>query len=158
MKACSSKRLHGFSLIDVSLGIVVGIGVLVSGVALFQHVSNTRFIAETAQAVFNLSSQVRTLSQNTAEISELPGFEVDDLYYLDLTGYGLGPGIAQNVSVFTDPSFQNFFFMRIDELQPRTCLRLMSGREALGSNIEGAECGRDNPVGLHDHLIITFRR
>lgn len=149
---------RGFGLIDVSLGIIAGIGLLVGAVVLFQQITNTRTVAETSQATFNLSTQIRTYSKGLDQVSDLPGVEASGLFLLDLTGYGLGPDIGQRISAYTDPASPNFFFMRVDELRPRICSRLALDPGTLGANAAGAVCDRDDPADDLEHLIITFRR
>lgn len=149
---------RGFGLIDVSLGIIAGIGILVGSVILFQQISNTTTVATVSQATFNISSQIRSNSRNLDQVSDLPGVEQGGIFLLDLTGYALGPDIAQQISAFVDPASPGVFFLRVDELRPQICSRLTIGRAGLGANVVSADCILENPTDSVEHMIISFAR
>ena len=158
MRYSPGCRARGFGLIDVSLGVIAGIGLIVGAVVLFQQISNAREIAQTAQVTFNLSSQIRAYGQSLDRISDMPGAVEDDTVTFDLGGYGLNPDIAQRISASAPQSGPDVFHIRIDDVRPGICSRTAFDTDALGVGVIEAECLRDDPSDSLEWITITFRR
>lgn len=149
---------RGFGLIDVSLGLISGISILVASVIFFQQIANTREVSQVSQTTFNLSSQIRAYSRSMNRISELPGSVDGDMVDFDLSVFEIGTDISTRISATSPASGEDGFTIRVADLRPRTCSRVLLDQQSLGVNVLTSECVEE----VHDAdmraLIVTFRR
>lgn len=145
--AANTKR--GFGLIDVSLGIIAGIGLLVGAVILFQQVTTNNAVSEITRNSVSISSEIRSAARNMESFDDLAG--ADDV--IDLVAFGLEPAMTQNVTAAADG---DEFSLAFGDLSQRACDRAAIAEGNLGANVTGATCA--TPVDGTPTLTVTFRR
>ena len=149
---------HGFGLIDVSLGIIAGIGLLVGAIIVFQQVNTSREVSEVTRLSIALSSEIRGAARPLARVSDLPGNDEGELRQIGLSAFNLDTLLEQRASVLAPLVGPDQFTVEMRGMTAKTCTRAASDRSALGVNVLEAGCLADEPEGAADVLRVVFSR
>lgn len=136
--AIAAKTKRGFGLIDVSLGIIAGIGLLVGAVVLFQQVTTNNAVSEVTRNAVSISSEIRAAARNLPSFDDLavdPGTN-DEIV---LTNFGLEPALINNPAVTAEADDQSFT-LSFAGLSQRACDRAAVTPGNLGTNVTSAAC------------------
>lgn len=154
--ALGAKAKRGFGLIDVSLGIIAGTGLLVGAVILFQQVTTNNAVSELTRNSVSISSEIRSAARNLGSFDELSagwdataGTSTDD--EIVLTSFGLEPALIQGVEAEAD---DNQFTLTFTGLTTRACNRAAVSAGNLGANVDAV----DNAACATGELSVTFNR
>lgn len=154
MKKFALKKNRGFGLIDVSLGIIAGLGLLVGAVILFQQVTTNNAVSEITRNAVTISSEMRAAARSLPAVAALsadyegqPG-----AYTVDIANFGLEPGLINGVSVSTQMP-GDIFTLTFSGLNPRACTRAAVSQNNLGSNVRTAYCYAATGI-----LIVNYNR
>lgn len=154
----SATMQRGFGLIDVSLGIISGIGILVGSVILFQNVATQREISQITQTSLSLSSQIRSYARSMERVSDLPGSETAGLVDLDLSVFDVPPEYSARIAATTPLAGADLFTVRVSDLRQSVCERLRIDPRSLGVKVAASECIQPDPGLPARDLQITFER
>lgn len=144
----SAKR--GFGLIDVSLGIIAGIGLLVGAVVVFQQVTTNTAVSELTRNSTSISSEIRSAARNMESFLELQNTGGE----LDLDQFGLEPALLNN-PVVTATVRADDFDLVFSGLNDRPCNRAAVSQSNLGVNVETAVC---DTTADPSTLTVTYNR
>lgn len=144
----SSKR--GFGLIDVSLGIIAGIGLLVGAVLVFQQVTTNSTVSEVTRNSTTISSEIRAAARNLPSFNNLVNPTTPAAGPINLANFGLEDGIINNPAV-TATAADATFDLVFTGLRDRPCQRAAVSPANLGVNVTNAVCS----AGA---LTVTFTR
>lgn len=149
-----TKAKRGFGLIDVSLGIIAGIGLLVGAVILFQQVSTNNAVSEVTRNSVSISSEIRAAARNLESFDVLHNATTPAAGAIDLERFGMEPAILNNPDVAAASDDQEFT-LAFSGLSQRACDRAAVAPSNLGTNVESAACATvdDAPV-----LNVRFAR
>lgn len=155
--AIAMKSKRGFGLIDVSLGIIAGIGLLVGAVILFQQVNTNNAVSEVTRNAVTISSEIRSAAR------ALPNFTALDTTAtpptagdpwpngtIAVANLGLEPGMTSGVSIATVGA-DDHFTLTFAGLPERACNRAALSSGNLGANVVSAACTAGD-------LVVTYRR
>ena len=152
----SLHRKRAFGLIDVSLGIIAGIGLLVGAVILFQQVSTNNAVAEVTRNAASISSEIRAAARNLDSFDDLPATGTAPNRLITLAQFGLETAILSNPPVAAAASGATFQ-LRFTGLTQRACERAAIVPGNLGANVTAATCA--NPTNNTTRsLNITYAR
>lgn len=156
MKKLTMKN-RGFGLIDVSLGIIAGLGLLVGAVILFQQVTTNNAVSEVTRNAVTISSEMRAAARSLPAVAALNETYDDQSpaasYSIDIANFGLEPGLITGVTVDALTALDQFT-VTFAGLNARACTRAAVSPNNLGSNVETAVCA-DPAVGS---LVVTYNR
>ena len=159
--AIETKAKRGFGLIDVSLGIIAGIGLLVGAVILFQQVSTNNAVSEVTRNSVSISSEVRSAARNLPTFAQLPGVDAegdvdgtaaDNGGNIAISAFGLEPALTSGVSA---TAADQTFTLRFAGLSERACNRAAVAKDNLGANVDTATCTATGGIGT---LAVTYNR
>lgn len=166
--AIETKAKRGFGLIDVSLGIIAGIGLLVGAVILFQQVSTNNAVSELTRNSVSISSEIRAAARNMTNFGGLPGADTDGVATGDaasaqdgriaLASFGLEPALTANVRAETTGTGDSQFELDFGGLSARACNRAAVTPANLGANVASAICVDTDSSGSVDTLRVTYNR
>jgi len=152
MKTFDVQRKRGFGLIDVSLGIIAGLGLLVGAVILFQQVNTNNQVSEITRNSVSISSEIRAAARNLASFDNLAvDAGTDDS--INLVQFGLEPALLNNPTVAAEAAGQTFT-LTFTDISERACNRAAVSPNNLGSNVTGATCDTSGAPALE----VTFSR
>lgn len=153
--AIAAKAKRGFGLIDVSLGIIAGIGLLVGAVVLFQQVTTNNAVSEVTRNAVSISSEIRSAARNLASFDDLatdPGTD-DEIV---LANFGLEQALLSNPAVAAEADDQEFT-LTFTGMTDRACQRAAVTPANLGTNFSDAACTVASGTGPSE-LEITYTR
>lgn len=130
----SLHRKRGFGLIDVSLGIIAGIGLLVGAVILFQQVSTNNAVAEVTRNAASISSEIRAAARNLDSFDDLPATGAAPDRLITLAQFGLETAILNNPAV-TAVAGTTTFELQFRGMTRRACERAAVVPGNLGANV-----------------------
>lgn len=152
------RARRGFGLIDLSLGIIAGIGALTGAVILLGQVNLNRDVSEVTRSVLSLSNEIRSASRSMMRVSELPGTDNGETRELNLQHYTLDTLIEQRARVFAPLFGVDEFTLEMRGLSERACLRALVNPASLGAGTVHTGCIADADGGPQDVLTVTFAR
>lgn len=130
---------RGFGLIDVSLGIIAGIGLLVGAVIVFQQVNINSAVGSITQNATSISTELRSIARNMPSFNNLRTPVAAGV--IPLTNLGFEPGILNNPNVtansLTTGATFNLVFTGLNE---RACGRAAAAPDNLGASVVSATC------------------
>jgi len=163
MKAFRKYRSRGFGLIDVSLGIIAGLGLLVGAVILFQQVNTNNQVSEITRSAVTITSEIRAAARNLDGFRDLSvdpaGPNLED-WEIDLDRFGLEPALYINPNFEVIAASPTLLRVTIEGLSERACRRLAVSQDQLGVGVDTvspAACSRPDNMG-GPMLRIFYRR
>lgn len=140
MKISASKGAkRGFGLIDVSLGIIAGIGLLVGAVIVFQQVNINSAVGSITQNATSISTELRSIARNMPSFNNLRTPATAGA--IPLTTLGFEPGILNNPTVAANSLTTGATFNLIfTGLNTRACQRAAAAPANLGASVTSATC------------------
>lgn len=150
----AAKR--GFGLVDVSLGLIVVIGVLSGGFILFQQINTNNSVAEVSRNSVTISSEIRAAARNLADFDELavnPGTDNT----INLVNFGMEPAMISGVDA--EANGQQFQ-LDFGGMTARSCQRAQVNPANLGVNVAAASCvaSSGNASDPVDTLRVIYNR
>lgn len=146
----SKRAKRGFGLIDVSLGIIAGIGLLVGAVIVFQQVNINSAVGSITQNATSISTELRSIARNMPTFNSLVNQATPAAGAIPLANLGFEPGILNNPTV-TAAAAGATFNLVFTGLNARACQRAAAAPDNLGASVTQAVCASTT-------LTITYGR
>jgi hypothetical protein len=148
----ADPRQRGFGLLEISLGIVVGLGLLIGGIVYFQQVSVGAEVTEKTRAAVALSSETRAQFRTSAAFSTTDPATLDeDLTDLVIGNTSFPASITNGVSIFGNGQT---FDLEFTGLKETVCNRMASSP----GNLDAEEADVDTTNCATGTLVITYGR
>ena len=134
--ATSSVSRRGLSVIDISLGIVVGVGLLVSAINGAYWLKTSAALSELRQSAIAIIDEVRLMARDRDSFADL----ADSGTALDLERLGIDPALrlrqpAQAYALAESGDLSQMVTLAFLEVPEHVCRRAMVDIDSFGPNI-----------------------
>lgn len=146
----ANTRERGFGLLEISLGIVVGLGLLIGGIVYFQQVSVGAEVTEKTRAAVALSSETRAQYRTSDDFGVAPF--PDDITLDVINNTSFPNSITAGVTI--DGNGDQTFNLTFSDLKDTVCNRMASSPgnlDAEAGDVDDTNCATGT-------LVITYGR